>query len=100
MKRVTNKTALRIYQRWMTLSADDFTYSYITRGYDKLLDMTKSETSQLKLSWVLEDYKDYQIQKVIKGLENNTQYEAAYLKEVILHLLKSYLREKKLNQLL
>ena len=97
MKRVTNKTAMRIYTRWMTLSVSD--YDFI--GMDiNLNEISKTEKSIIKLNWVLEDYKDYQVKKIITGLENKTQNEADYLNDKMTYLLKSYLREKKLNQIL
>lgn len=80
VKKVTRKTAMNIYQRWMTLR----------------LDATPLE----KLSYVLVNYKDFQLKKIIQGLESNTQWEAEYLSKEMLHLIKAHLRERKLNNIL
>ena len=107
MKKVTNKTALNIYQRWMTINAMEFTKNvpayeliYNLDMYMTLDDVQKSDISFSKLKYVLDDYKDFQVKKIITGLENGTQYEAEYLRGVLLHLLKSQLRERNLNKLL
>lgn len=100
MKKVTNKTALNIYQRWMTITAMDLPFLLLERGNNVLEELSKHDTSMLKLNFVLEDYKDFQVKKIITGLENGTQHESEYLKGVLLHLLKSQLRERNLNKLL
>jgi hypothetical protein len=84
----------------MTITAMNLPFLLLERGDNVLDELSKHETSMLKLNFVLEDYTDKQIKKIITGLEQGTQWEADYLKHIILHLLKSQLRERKLNQLL
>ena len=97
MKRVTNKTAMNIYTRWMTISAVEYDWVFNNMSLDEL---SKTDKSLVLFNWVLDDYTDKQIQKIIKGLDNNSQWEAEYLKNILLHLLKSNLRERKLNKIL
>lgn len=104
MKRVTNKTAMNIYQRWMTIIHmklpfiyDDMSVKAAIKHLDAVANL---DDSIIKFNWVLNDYNDTQIKKIITGLEQGTQWEANYLAKEILHLLKSHLRERKLNKLI
>ena len=112
MKRVTNKTAWNIYQSWMTVIHMDLpivswflegstskSNGTIKESLEIINKLESSDESLIKFNWVLEDYNDKQIQKVILGIENGTQWEGEYLKKHILHLLQSQLRERKLNNL-
>lgn len=99
MKKVTKKTAMNIYTRWMTISAVQYDIIKNNLSLDDLID-ADGNSGYLKLKWILKDYTNKQVQKIIYGLENNIQYEATYLKDIMVLKLKSYLREKKLNELL
>ena len=97
MKRVTNKTALTIYQKWMTLSASEL--DWINQDFT-LKQLAEEDKTLVKLKIVLDDYTDKQVYKIITGLENGTQVESLYLKKAILYPLKTELRERRLNKLL
>lgn len=102
MKRVTNKTAVNIYKRWMMICAEeyDFVLGNAALKEASLDDLAKIDKDLLKLNFVLNDYTDNQLKKVITRLENYTCWEATYLNGILLHLLKSNLRERKLNKIL
>lgn len=98
MKRVTNKTAINIYKDWMTISTVEYEFDVVDKNMN-LDDIAKDDKNLIKLYYILEDYNDKQVFKIIKGLEDGTSWEAKYLKDIMLHLLKSYLRQRKLNKL-
>jgi hypothetical protein len=94
---------MNIYHKWVHLCRDE--YNFIFRDEEipapTLFDfvMTDDKCSR-RLDWILELYQDHQIKKIIAGIEDNTQYEASYLSPILLHLMKSHLRQRKLNQLI
>lgn len=99
MKRVGRRTGFRIYEAagykaWQysetdkngnNLDFDDF--EYWNSIYDSYIEKA------------LEPYTNKQLQKVVLGIEQGTQWESGYLKDKILPKLKSKLRERKLNNL-
>ena len=97
MKRVSNRTAMNIYTRWMTISAVE--YDFVVDKNVSLDDIAIADKNLIKLYYVLDDYNDKQLFRIIKGLEEGTQREASYLKDILLHLFKSYFRQRKLNKL-
>jgi hypothetical protein len=100
MKRVTNKTAMNIYTRWMTISAAEYDFIFDDKNMS-LDDIAKDEKNIIKLKYVLEDYTDKQLQKIIFMLERGICWGgmSMWLNDRILHLLKAILRERKLNHL-
>ena len=97
-RRITNRTAINIYTRWMTISA--IQYDFIVELNNMSLDdIAKADKNVVKLKHLLTEYSDKQVFKIIKGLEDGSAWEANYLKDILLHLLKAILRERKLNHL-
>jgi hypothetical protein len=97
-RRVTNRTAMNIYTTWMTLSAVEYDFVIVDKNMS-LDDIAKADKNLIKLYYVLEDYSDKQLFKIIKGLEDGSAWEARYLKDILLHLFKAHLRQRKLNKL-
>lgn len=115
MKRVGRRTGFRIYE-----AAGYKAWEYYTPNHLPQSGIYLTESGKYKLGneldeddleyWnkiydsyiddALNPYTDKQLQKVVLGIEQGTQWESGYLKDKMLPKFKAKLRERKLNNFL